>query len=121
MSTPTPEAVRAAKSAFEYFREFYPDPEELAILAGIIEREMSVWLPIEDAPKDGSEILVACHDVGVYMARWICAVDFMTESEMESMTLADSILPSWFYADFVRGGKMDIEPTHFRPIPQPPK
>jgi hypothetical protein len=84
------------------------------------------WEPIETAPKDGSEILVWRKDCGILLARWAAASDFMTTAEMEREATGDDEWmdePDWFCADFISGCRLDGSeaPTHWMPLPEPPK
>ena len=83
------------------------------------------WQPIETAPKDHSELLGWREDCGVMMIRWTAPIDFMTERELEAASTDDNDWmeqEDWFYADFVRGGRLegDEVPTHWMPLPPPP-
>ena len=90
---------------------------------------MAEWLPIESAPKDGSEVLGWRDDAGVLLIRWTCCADFMTDLEIEDAKKqhagADDWIEqyNWFYADFIYGGRLDgdEEPTHWQPLPDGPK
>lgn len=59
---------------------------------------MTEWQPIETAPKDGTPILVCDKGPYAYVAEWF----------QHSRT--------WIGAD-----KMYWEPTHWMPLPEPPK
>ena len=66
------------------------------------------WMPIETAPKDGSEILCYQKDGwGVYAAVW------------------NSRLSAWYTgfepAIIGAGFTYEISPTHWMPLPPPPK
>lgn len=78
------------------------------------------WKPIETAPMDGSEILIASPDFGVVMARWICPSDFLHDREIERLGIANPDDNDWFFADFVSGGRLGEKPTHWMPIPNQP-
>lgn len=83
------------------------------------------WLPIESAPKDGTEILAWREDCGVLIVRWSSASDFMTTSEMELACTGDDDWmdqPDWFCADFIAGCRLEGSeaPTHWMPLPPPP-
>jgi hypothetical protein len=80
------------------------------------------WRPIEEAPRDGTEIDVWREDAGVIRARWTSLSEFLTDKEMEQYTLEYIDEPGWFFADFVSGGRLDDgDPTHFRPLPPAPE
>lgn len=86
---------------------------------------MSNWQPIETAPKDGTEILGFREDAGVFIVRWCNCYDFMTDAECDETEMNDDQLsePDWFYADFIKGGRLDgdLAPTHWQPLPEPPE
>lgn len=77
--------------------------------------------PFDTAPKDGSEILVWEETTGWLLARWIATGDFLTERELERMGLDNTDTPDWFVADFVTGSRLEIQPTHWLPLPERPK
>ena len=84
-----------------------------------------MWQPIETAPTNGTEVLVYREDSGVFLARWIAPIDFMTERELEHESLSEDAAneADWFYADFVQGGRLsnDGMPTHWMPLPDAPE
>jgi hypothetical protein len=88
---------------------------------------MSEWQPIETAPKDGTEILAWRDDAGVMLVRYTSMDAFLTETELsrhgyraDDEAVAEE---DWFYSDFVHGGRLagDETPTHWMPLPEPPK
>jgi hypothetical protein len=87
--------------------------------------EQSEWQPIETAPKDGTEILGYREDCGVILVRYTSCDAFMTDSEIERLEMSeeDIFQQDWFYADFLQGGRLvdDEAPTHWMPLPEPPK
>jgi len=87
------------------------------------------WKPIETAPKDGTEVLAYSEPgcTGVMLVRWIALVDFLTDYEIEDLSLNgmdDATLETedWFMADFLQGTRLspDCYPTHWMPLPSPP-
>ena len=88
----------------------------------------SKWQPIEEAPKDGSEILAWRVDAGVMIVRWTALAHFLTDSEAEALATKanlsdeDMFAEDWFYADFCAGGRLDSDeiPTHWMPLPDAP-
>jgi hypothetical protein len=83
---------------------------------------MMDWQPISTAPKDGTEILGWRYENGTLLVRWIAPVDFLTERELEENHLDSDEDSDWFFADFVRGGRLEGDecPTHWMPLPSPP-
>lgn len=76
---------------------------------------MSDWRPIETAPKDGTRILVWALHYGrfrdIAFARW---EDLRPEP---SDYWSDGRLgPGWYVS-----GASFVEPTHWRPVPDPPQ
>lgn len=67
--------------------------------------EMSEWQPIETAPKDGTRIVLATSDTA-YAGRW-------AESQYIGMW--------WMSGDYVAAFSKMNPPTHWMPLPQPPK
>ena len=80
------------------------------------------WLPIESAPKDGSEVLVFRDDAGVMLARYTSAAEFLTDAELADWTEEAAHKEDWFSADFVCGYRLenDQSPTHWMPLPSTP-
>lgn len=71
---------------------------------------MSEWQPIETAPKDGSHILVG----GPWMP--VCEVSWHKATDWD--------YPGWRCGRFGAKGYDDLgayEPTHWMPLPEPPK
>ena len=80
------------------------------------------WLPMDTAPKDGTEILAWRKDCGRLLVRWTCCDNFLSDAERNHMSEEDSAKYDWFCADFVAGSRLDIgeEPTHWMPLPDEP-
>lgn len=80
------------------------------------------WLPIECAPRDGTELLGWREDAGALLIRWTCPEDFCTDDELAGLSVEDQEQYDWFYADFVSGGRLDDieQPTHWMPLPANP-
>jgi len=80
------------------------------------------WQPIETAPKDGTEVLGYRKDAHIFLMRWTSPESFCTDDELGA--LGDSgYVESWFYADFVAGGRLEGSevPTHWMPLPEGPR
>lgn len=84
----------------------------------------SEWLPIETAPKDGTEILAWRDDCGTLLVRWTSAYELLTDAEAEASGMDENALhsESWFCADFIQGSRLENEtvPSHWMPLPSPP-
>jgi hypothetical protein len=63
--------------------------------------EAQVWLPIDSAPKDGTEVLVITKELGALVMFW----DMYHPNAMWSTGL----------------GVARLKPTHWMPLPAPPK
>lgn len=96
-----------------------PQPAALAPVRS--EPLFGAWLPIESAPRDGTEILGWRKDCGILMVRWDAPENFMTDRECEEIGESASVY-DWLYADFVEGGRLEGQeaPTHWMPLPQEP-
>ena len=78
---------------------------------------MSEWLPIETAPKDGTEVLVGVDIATVWIvrnARFVRGEDWM-EPESEDGW--------WAYCNSVSQEMLEgiFAPTHWMPMPDPPQ
>lgn len=62
------------------------------------------WQPIETAPKDGTEVLCFSDDLGIFVAY----IDDHNHNQK----------PKWSTGF---GEKSEIDPTHWMPLPAPPK
>lgn len=69
---------------------------------------MSEWQPIETAPKDGTEILVWM-GARILLARW------------DAETYHKRPRPHWSSFVMGRTWSRDNQPTHWVPLPDPPK
>lgn len=70
---------------------------------------MSEWMPIESAPKDGTEILVYCPGGS---AGEVCV----------SAYLPNTVRGSGFGSiHSCCGYEIDVKPSHWMPLPEPPK
>ncbi len=77
---------------------------------------MSEWLPIDSAPKDGSRILIGrVRSAGVHSAHW----------EVDPSWAWEGVGPCWavylsdddYYSHYIPADW----PTHWMPLPEPPK
>lgn len=86
--------------------------------------EASPWLPIESAPKDGTEILAWRSDCGPFLARWTCIDELRTTSDKDRDELDEDVLfaKDWFGGDSEGNFRADGSepPTHWMPLPKPP-
>ena len=93
----------------------------MAYTAGYEAGQRDRWLPIESAPKDGTEILAWRDDAGAFMVRWCAPIDFATDRELEEIDEATAEAEDWFCADFCVGHRLEGSevPTHWQPITPP--
>ncbi len=71
---------------------------------------MSDWQPIETAPKDGSDLLISDGKT-VSQGGWISQID--QGADYEGQSCAPSA--GWWSVN------CDTNPTHWMPMPEPPK
>jgi hypothetical protein len=72
---------------------------------------MQEWRPIEEAPKDGTPVMLFSRYEGINLARWI------TQGQTGWIGFAD-------HSDAYDNGENKITvtaPTHFMPLPEPPQ
>ncbi len=67
-----------------------------------------IWQPIETAPRDGCFVLV-------YVAE-----PFSDSTQQICVSVWDSDLDGWM-TDLPAGGWDFVDPTHWMPLPEPPK
>lgn len=89
-----PEAVDPASSD-------PPEPKLLAAIDSLLAKPASAWRPIEEAPRDGTRLLVIHHRTQPLIGRWNT--------------------DEWFWEDDCFGSKpLMFQPTHFMPLPESP-
>lgn len=71
------------------------------------EPDANGWMPIESAPKDGSEILV-------------CVTYNLSSDEWETMTWVDWEAPPHIWPVYRSRIDIPFPPTHWQPLPKPP-
>lgn len=72
---------------------------------------MSEWQPIETAPKDGTEVLV-----------WALWIDPDTDSFGSGSTFHKARIDKWVRGAWWRTKQSPhMQPTHWMPLPEPPK
>lgn len=73
---------------------------------------MSEWQPIETAPKDGTRILI--FDNGcISIANWHEQIDNYNHAPFDGWLI--------FYPDDAFYTQVSENPTHWMPLPEPPK
>lgn len=95
--------------------------EQASILEKVEAGTLS-WLDISTAPRDGTEILLARWQAGVWLVRngfWDDGNDLPTKSTMER----DDVIGWWHYKNCCTQEKLDgiFEPTHWCPMALTPK
>lgn len=76
--------------------------------------ENNGWLPIETAPKDGTEVILYAPDDGVYSGWFDTWDDFMISKKNISGWVTD-------WNDEFQVANNCIDPTHWQPLPEPPQ
>ena len=107
MTTPTPQAVKAARQIVTTAPASNYEGR-LNQAADIIDREMGGWWPIKGAPKDGTSLLLydSAENVSV-VGRW---------GKHNHIPLY-----GWIWQIELYGEECDgFDATHFRPLPPPP-
>ena len=99
MSTPTPEAMRAAEAINDFLSVYQLLDDDITEIAEIIDREIGGWRPIEEAPKDQ-------------------LIDLWTGVDRIPNALWNNNV-SAFCGTYGRG-QTYRSPTHFRELPTPP-
>ena len=83
------------------------------------------WMPIETAPRDGTEILAWRDDCGAFMAKWTCVNELRTTSDKDRDEYDEETLFSedWFGGDSEGNFRADGSeaPTQWQPLPAPPE
>jgi hypothetical protein len=128
----TIERTAPSPNGYGYVKREQPDPlckeaaaeiDRLRTLLSSSRGEQG-WRTIDSAPKDGTEVQGWREDCGPILVRWTSAGDFLTDAEAEESGMTEEQLyeESWFYADFVQGGRLaaDEYPTHWQPLPSAP-
>jgi hypothetical protein len=81
---------------------------------------MSEWKPIETAPKDGRDILLSNNEERHYEDRWVVAGSY--EKRRYKNSRGGKLTKSGFYNQFLdNDDDGPIYPTHWMPLPEPPK
>lgn len=80
------------------------------------------WLPIESAPKDGTEILAWREDCGQFIASYTSADAFpMTQAELDAYDEATLFAKDWFtqWPQSIRLEGSEV-PAKWQPLPADP-
>lgn len=82
---------------------------------------MPQWLPIDTAPKDGSEVIVGVEIASVWITRGAFYDDGGCFDVVGAERLEDQV-GWWSYENSVSQERLDgiYEPTHWIPMPAPP-
>lgn len=73
---------------------------------------MSGWQPIETAPKDGTQV-VGCDTTFAHVTRFEVMYEYVSRGP-------NIRHDGWFYKPVI-GGPFMWKPTHWMPLPEPPK
>jgi len=122
MTTPTPAAQKAAQEICQKFHCYssipwtgdaeHATPAEASDIAAIIDRHVGAWLPIEEAPKDGSFRII----IAQFRGKELVDLDFDAVLEKESESWE---MPQEYWVWKSAFGRVE-EPTHFMILRQCP-
>lgn len=82
------------------------------------------WQPIETAPRH-TDILLYREDAGVFFGQYTYCAEWVSEDEIEREGLTEDMLfaESFWAFDYDGTSRLenDLTPTHWMPLPEPPK
>lgn len=82
------------------------------------------WQPIETAPKH-TDILLFRPDAGVFFGQLTYCAEWLTEADIEREGLGEDVLFAEDFWAFDYDGasrcELDLKPTHWMPLPDPPQ
>lgn len=87
-----------------------------------VEAGSLAWLDISTAPRDGTEVLLACWQAGVWIVRngcWDDAQDLPTDAVEDR----EKTIGWWYFKNCCTQEKLEgiFEPTHWCPMAVPPR
>ncbi len=99
---------------------FSEEPATIREAADALQALERVWQPIETAPKDGTQVILT-NGVSVAQGNWLHSEPFIREHrDLEGRYIDQDESDGYDgWIDFI-GGMMP-EPTHWMPLPTPPK
>ena len=85
------------------------------------QQEIGYWVPFNEAPKDGSELIAWHPDIGKMLVRYCSLEEVATSDELKGLSDDEAMEQDWFMADFAHGERVTAEtmPTHFLEIGMP--
>lgn len=112
-----------------YENEPEEDANDVSPSSGCVFRDMSVerpvadgWLPIETAPRDGTEVLAWRYDCGPFIASFTsCSAFPLTQAEIDELD-EDTLFKGDWFTQWPQALRLEgsEEPTHWRPLPASP-
>ncbi len=111
-------------SGLPRFGTIYYNPEQMQAYArAAVALNAPVWLPIETAPKDGTEILCWRNDCGHFIGSYTSPDGFpLTQAELDALDDDTLCKADWFtqWPDARRLEGCEV-PTHWQPLPAGPE
>jgi len=77
------------------------------------------WPPIDTAPRDGTIILTVSNNE-IYVTRWSKEQNYWQFRDALQKKVGDELQYEYSWFTYI-GGLGSINPTHWKPLPQPPK
>jgi hypothetical protein len=94
----------------------------LAAAPAAAERKPDGWLPIETAPKDGTEVLAWREDCGSFIASYTSADAFPMSQEEIDQCDEDTLFSTDWFTQWPQALRLEGSevPTHWMPLPAAP-
>ena len=80
---------------------------------------MSNWKPISTAPKDGTDVLISTHDLRMCVGSWMTVYRAPMLDPLSGLKFSSGWESEGFM--YSNSKKRVVAPTHWQPLPDPPK